>query len=162
MLDFTRFLESPKSLFNLLSSAPVLKGDSGVTPVYLSFTLSFAGIGDTEAFSYAIPQGYQGFLWQLGYFATQDLRGNLAGQVSIDGKLIFGDSSHLRPQVEQVFVNFEPVEGSITGSWITTANVTGGLHILASGMLLRSEFYQKQIQPTFEALADDLLVRGVI
>ena len=162
MQDFTRFLESPKSLFNLLSSSPILKGRSGIEPIYLSFVLSFTGAADVQAFSFPIPNGSQGFLWLLSYFAQPALQGNLSGIVAIDGKVIYGDTHHLRPEFKGEFTNFECLESVITGTWITTAAVAAGslLHIIAHGMLLRQDFYKAEIQPSFEGIASDLLAKG--
>ena len=159
MIDFCRFLESPKSFYNLLSSSSTLKGRSGIEPVYLSFTLSFTGIGDVQAFSFSIPQGYQAFLWLLGYYAVAALRGNLSGLVTIDGRTIYGDATHLRPEFTGEFSNFEPVEGVMAGTWVTTAVVAAGsqLSVIAHGMLLKSGFYLNEIVPCFEGIASDMV-----
>ncbi len=148
------FLDSPKSLFNLLFSSRRLRALSGVEPVYLTFVLNFAGLGDTQAFSYSIPSSLTGFLWYMGYRVTAGLEGNLAGQVAVDGQVLFLDPAHLRPEFGADFTHFQPANGTIVGAWV--AGAAGRIQYHFLGMLVRADFFQRWIEPVFDKAGLDM------
>ena len=151
---YPAFLDSPKSLFNLLFSSKHLRALSGVEPVYLTFVLTFAGLGDTQGFSYPIPSGLTGFLWFLGYRVSAGLEGNLAGQVTSDGKTIFADPAHLRPEFGADFTHFEQFNREMVGAWV--AGVAGRIQVHSFGMLVRSGFFERYIEPLFDKAGEGM------
>lgn len=156
MAIYPEFLKSPKSLFNLLQSSSKLRSLSRVQPIYVTFVLTFAP-GDIGGYVYKIPDNMKAFLWQMGYYCEEALRGKLAGEVRIDEKIIFADPAHLRPSLDSEFTQFEPIEGTIKGRWI--AGAAGSLQVHTFGMLLRQRFYDDFIEPLFDKAGEEMGIK---
>lgn len=151
---YPEFLSSPKALFNLLYSNRGLRGLSGVTALFYTFVLTFAGLGDTQGFIYLVPSGYTGFFWFTGYRVSAGLEGKLAMIFKIDGETVMVDPSFLRPQIDYDFTHFQRIDHEASATWV--AGVAGQLQCHIYGMLMRDDFYAKTIEPLFAQVAKDM------